>query len=125
MAAIIDHFLKCDENLKQMLLQRGVITEDTATAGFPYLLNMRACCPDAWQQGEEEGFWPVAFPTEDELYWASANSSNEDPAFFVSLLLPQLVFTYESFYEDEWDGKFSLQNGVFTLLESPESQEEE
>jgi hypothetical protein len=113
MAAIIDHFLKCKENLKHLLIQQNVIAERDAIAGFPYLLNMGACYPEAWKE-KENAFWPVDFPTEDEIYWSSAHSSNEDPAICISKLLPHVEFSYETFYEAEWDGQCFLMDGVFS-----------
>ena len=113
MAASIDHFLKCKENLKHILIQKKVIAEYDAVAGFPYLLNMRSCYPEAWKE-EENVFWPVDFPTEDEIYWSSARSSNEDPAICISKLLPHVEFSYETFYEAEWDGQCFLMDGVFS-----------
>ena len=113
MAASIDHFLKCKENLKRILIQKKVIAEYDAIAGFPYLLNMRSCYPEAWKE-EENVFWPVDFPTEDEIYWSSARSSNEDPAICISKLLPHVEFSYETFYEAEWDGQCFLMDGVFS-----------
>ena len=113
MAAIIDHFLKCKENLKYILIQKNVIVEHEAIPGFPYLLNMRACYPEAWKE-EENACWPVDFLAEDEIYWSSARSSNEDPAICLSKLLPHVEFTYETFFEAEWDGRCFLRDGVFS-----------
>lgn len=70
-------------------------------------------------------YWPIFFDNDDEICWFSKWRNNDDPAFFVSKLFPDISFNYDMFYEGEWDGGFIVTNGVFTATDEWKARLEE
>ena len=154
MSNVVDHYLRAS-NLKQMLLDSGVIESITLHGTFnravhcKYVLNMRKCHEVEWkvveQSAKDHGvvnfskknddgkygvrrdltkqeiselpYWPIFFNSDDELCWICKWRSNDDPAFFISKLFPNVSFEYEKFYEGDWDGGWTILNGVFETTE--------
>ena len=62
-------------------------------------------------------YWPIAFISDDSIVWECCWKANDDPAFFISKLFPNLKFSFERFYEGRPDGAFNVVNGEFTTTE--------
>lgn len=62
---------------------------------------------------EELAFWPIAFNGDDEMNWESW-PNDDNPAFFVSKLFPDVIFDFLIFFQDEWDGGYDIKDGEFS-----------
>jgi hypothetical protein len=69
------------------------------------------------QEIEELPYWPIFFNSDDEVNWVCKWHCNDDPAFFISKLFPEITFEYNMYYEGKWDGGFSVSNGIFDEME--------
>ena len=77
------------------------------------------------QEIEELPYWPVFFNKDDEVNWICKWRNNDDPAYFISKLFPSVKFEYYLFYEGDWDGGYTVTDGVFDTTEEWEKRLEE
>lgn len=62
---------------------------------------------------EELHYWPIVFVSDDAIVWECCWHANDDPAFFISKLFPDMEFMFERYYEGRCDGIFRVKNGEF------------
>ena len=71
---------------------------------------------------EELHYWPIDFDSNDSVVWQCCWKSNDDPAFFISKLFPDVEFRFEMSYEGRNNDVFCVNNGEFTAVKALQTQ---
>lgn len=77
------------------------------------------------QEIEELPYYPVFFSNDDEVNWICKWRNNDDPAFFISKLFPEITFEYSLDSMYDWCGQYTVTDGVFDETEEWKAHMEE
>ena len=57
--------------------------------------------------------WPIVFDSDDSVIWQCCWKTNDNPAFFISKLFPDVEFRFEMSYEGRSHDIFHIKDGEF------------